>query len=333
MRSLTLFAATLLAALAAAAPARALLVYQRGLTAETIWAADDDGGGAHRLVAGILPHVSRDGATVIYATAGAHAELRAIPAIGGTPRTLLMHWQYGAFAWSPDGRWVVAQAGPLTGAQRLVLIDLTTGARRTLARGSFAGASFAPDGSAIVYARAAATSVFAASNLYVAPLSGGAPRALTHDGRSLYPIWGPARIAFTHWTRPTGRRGDAPKYDLRLIAPDGGAAKALTHDHAGFLLSGLVPVAWSADGTRLLAQFNGQDTAYAVAVNPVTGRERRLTGVAEGPVAAALSSDGSTVLAGRGGGAFGGHSEVIAIPYAGGAAKLLTRGQVPDWNR
>jgi hypothetical protein len=52
-----------LVALTIAAPAHATLVYERGLASTSVWAAADDGSGAHRLVAGSQPHVSRDGQT------------------------------------------------------------------------------------------------------------------------------------------------------------------------------------------------------------------------------------------------------------------------------
>ena len=70
-----------------------------------------------------------------------------------------------------------------------------------------------------------------------------------------------------------------------------------------FLLTGLVPTAWSADGSRLLTQFGGQDTTYAVTVSPATGRERIVGKASQGIVATGLSRDGSTILGYTGGAA------------------------------
>ena len=265
--------------LAGPALAHATLVYQKGVNKTAVYVAQDDGSGAKRLASGALPHVSPDGQTVAYVANinGDNPELREIPAAGGIARVLLSPWRYGVFAWSPDSRYIAAQTGPLNGKQRLVLIDRTSGTTRTVARGFFSGASFSPAGDQLIYSLVASDlAVFPKANLYIAPVAGGAPHAITHDGHSLYPVWGPKQIAYVRYKRPTGRhrREDGPKHNLWLINPDGTGRKQLTHDHVPFLLTGLVPTDWSDDGARLLAQFGGQDTTYAVTVNPATGRER-----------------------------------------------------------
>jgi Tol biopolymer transport system component len=245
---------------------------------------------------------------------------------------LLAPVRFGAFAWSPDGRYVAAQAGPLNGAQTLVLIDRAAGTARTLAKGAFYGASFSPDATQLVYSRAPREALFPVANLAVAPTAGGAARALTSDGRDQYPVWGPSRIVFDRYRHPA-RHGDGPKLDLWLIAPDGSGRRRLTHDKVPFLLSGLVPTAWSADGTRLLAQFGGQDTTYAVTVSPATGAERVLGTKSQGFFASALSRDGATVLGTIGGSIFGTRARVVTVPYTGGRPKTLAHGDSADWNR
>jgi Tol biopolymer transport system component len=327
-------------ALAAPALAQATLVYQKGVNTTAIYIAQDDGSGAKRLASGALPHVSPDGQTVAYVADinGDKPELREIPAAGGLPRVLLSPWRYGVFAWSPDSRYIAAQTGPLNGKQRLVLIDRTTGTSRTVARGFFSGASFSPAGDQLVYALVASDrQIFPKANLYVAPVAGGPAHAITHDGHSLYPLWGPKQIAYVRYQRPTGRhrREDGPKHNLWLIDPDGTGRKQLTHDRVPFLLTGLVPTDWSADGTRLLAQFGGQDTTYAVTVNPASGRERIVGRASQGIVGTSLSRDGSTIL-GYTGGAFEDPKlqNTITAPYSGGAPKLLVRrAYFADWTR
>jgi Tol biopolymer transport system component len=329
-----------LLALAAPALAHATLVYQKGLNKTAVYVAQDDGSGAKRLATGALPHISPDGQSVAYVANinGAKPELREIPAAGGLPRVLLSPWRYGIFAWSPDSRYILAQTGPLNGKQKLALIDRTTSTVRTVATGFFAGASFSPAGDQLVYSLVASDQqIFAKSNLYVAPVAGGAPHAITSDGHSLYPLWGPKQIVYVRYKRPTGRHRheDGPKYNLWLLNSDGTGRKQLTHDRVPFLLSGLVPTDWSDDGTRLLAQFGGQDTSYAVTVNPATGRERIVGKASQSIVGTALSHDGSTIL-GYTGGAFEDPNQqnTITAPYVGGSPKVIVRrGYFADWTR
>ena len=56
--------------------------------------------------------------------------------------------------------------------------------------------------------------------------------------------------------------------------PNGKGVTRLTHTKVDQLLQGLYPTEWSANGNRLLAQFEGQDTSYAVGVNVNTGAQR-----------------------------------------------------------
>ena len=111
--------------------------------------------------------------------------------------------------------------------------------------------------------------------------------------------------------------------------------RRLTHTHVDPLLFGLTPTDWSADGTRLLAEFGGQDTSYAVTVNPQTGAQRPVAKAAERSlVGAALSADGSTILGSTGGFEPGPRHDVVSVPYAGGHTTVLARNAFePDWNR
>jgi Tol biopolymer transport system component len=325
----------LAAVLIPAAPAHASIVYARGGFHRSVWIADDDGGGARRLVSdGESPRISPDGRTVVYTAglSGDQPQLREIPAAGGTSKLLLSPVRFGVFAWSPDSRYVAAQTGPLNGAQKLVLIDRVAGTSRTLASGAFYGASFSPDSTQLIYSRARRDALFPVANLNVAPTVGGPPRAITSDGRDQYPLWGPSRIAFTRYRHPT-RHGDGPKLDLWLSAPDGSGRRRLTHDKVPFLLNGLAPVFWSADGTRLLAELVGQDTDYPVTVNPATGAEHALGSRSQGFVPDGLSHDGSTVLGTLGGEPWGSRARVVTVPYTGGRPATLARGDSADWNR
>lgn len=338
-RALTTLCAAAVALVAPAA-AHATLVYQSGTAAPNVFRANDNGSGKRFLAPGISPLISPDGRTVIYGNrpSSATPELRAISTSGGFSRTLLRPWRSGAtIAWSPDSRKVVAVTGPEVGRQRLVLIDVTTGSQRTLANGFFFGASFSPTSDRVVWGQANSDfSPFAQTNLLTASVFGGPPRFLTTDGHSEFPVWGPTRIAFTRWTRPTGPRRDqdALKFNIWLVRPNGSGLRQLTRDRPAFLLSGLTPTAWSANATRLLAQFGGQDTTFAVTVNPFTGRERVVTNPNRSLVGTALSRDGSTILGFTGGADGGPGQRVVTTPYLGGPLRVLANNaSSPSWNR
>ena len=341
------FVGLLLLVGAFATPARATLVYVTGgfpttppkvPQPEWIWAAHNDGSAAHRLVRGSAPHVSPNGKLVIYGTfAGSGMRLNVIPTSGGHARTLLANWQDdGTVTWSPDSRTVAAVTGEELGTKRLMLIDTRTGEAQTVTSGAeFAGVQFSPDGTQLVYARSAHANVGAdlfVAGVRVVSVNGRLITALTRDQHASTPVWGPARIAFAHW-RKSPRPADAPKTDIFLVRSSGSDLRQLTHTHAGFLLSGVSPLAWSARGDRMLGEFGGQDTSYAVTVDPATGKVRRLGSQAQGLVGWGLSRDGNAVLATTGG-PDPSDSNVVAVPYNGGKLRVLApHARMPSWNR
>lgn len=325
----------------AAPSAHATLVFNKGADTSkaTVWAANDDGTAAKRIARGGLnPRIAPDGAHVIFQTVfgapGSRPQLVMVPA-GGGPRKVLLDpaWRSDTQAWSPDSRWVAAVTGPEIGTQRLVLIDVTTGSARTVARGAFYGVSFSPTSGAIVYSRARREDYPPRSSLFVAAVDGGAPTQITKGHPDIYPLWGPQSIVFTRQRKPT-RKFDAFKQDLFLVAPNDGAPRPLTHQHPSFLLSGLTPVSWSADGSRLLGQFGGQDTVFAQTIDPSTGKVQTVWREQESIIGAALSRDGSTILAMRGAFEPTSQTEVVTVPYSGGRPHVLVRhAWSPDWNR
>jgi hypothetical protein len=158
---------------------------------------------------------------------------------------------------------------------------------------------------------------------------------LTRDRRSLSPLWGPTgKVVFVRLV-DAKRRKYAPKNELYLMSADGTGMRRLTRTRVGQLLFGLTPTGWSADGTRLLAEFGGQDTSYAETVNPATGAHRPVVKPAEnGFVGTDLTADGSTILGATGGYEPQTRHDVVAIPYAGGTMTVLARNALePDWNR
>jgi Tol biopolymer transport system component len=338
MRPLILAVAFSLAAVPAA---HATLVFNKGADTSraTVWSAADDGTGAKRIArAGLNPRVSPDGTMVIFQSLsgapGTRPQLVMVPAAGGARKVLLEPaWRSDTQAWSPDSRYVAAVTGPEIGTQRLVLIDTSGGSVRTVARGQFYGVSFSPSSGAVVYSRARRDTYPPSSSLWVAPVGGGTAMRITSGSPDIYPLWGPESIVFTRQTKPP-REYDSWKQNLFVMAPGDSAPRQLTHQRPAFLLAGLTAVSWSADGARLLGQFGGQDTVFAQTVDPANGRARTVGREAESIVGAALSRDGSTILAMRGAFEDTTQTEVVTVPYTGGRPRVIVRHAFsPDWNR
>jgi Tol biopolymer transport system component len=329
------------------ATAHSTLVFSRNPLSPSVWSAADDGSGARRLAPGSNPRISPNGAIVAFLDQGkgssSQPELMLVPANGSAPVSrLATGWrEISVFDWSPDSSSIAAVLGPELGPKRLVLIDVVSGAQRTIARGFFSGVSFAPEGGQLVYGRAASEDFPPRSDVYRydvpvgQPLRAAEPVRLTRDHRSLSPLWGPAgRIVFVKQLGAKQRRY-GPKNELYLTSPAGKQLRRLTHTGVGPLLQGLSPTEWSANGKRLLAEFGGQDTSYAVTVNPRTGAQRPLVEATEqGFVGTALSADGRLVLGFSGGFEPGPGHEVATIPYGGGRPKVLAKNAFePSWSR
>jgi hypothetical protein len=326
------------ALLALPAAAQATLAFTRNPLHPVVFAANDNGSGARRIGSGRNPRVSPDGLSVAYLDEGpGHAqELKLAPAAGGPSRTLMVGSQDPYYlAFSPDSKTIAALRGPELGKRKLVLIDVASGAQRVVDSGYFSGFSFSPDSTEIVYSKAGSEKYPPLSDIYRAGVAGGTPVQITHDKASESPLWGPGeKIVFVKLVGAKQRKY-GPKNELYLMSPSGGQVKRLTHTVVDPLVQGLIPIQWSANGSRLLTEFGGQDTSYAVTVNPRTGAERTLTKEREvGFVGTALSADGSTVLGDTGGFEPGPDHKVVTIPYTGGKPKVLAKNAFePSWSR
>jgi hypothetical protein len=339
-----LSALALVALLAVPAAAQATLTYVRNPLHPAVYVANDDGSGARKLGDGETPHVSPDGSAIAYLHVGAKnaQELKLAPVGGGPARTLMVGWREPFYLeWSPDSTTIAALRGPELGNRKLVLIDVATGRETVVAQGFFSGFSFSPQGGQLVFAKAKSERFPPRSDVYrvdlippgavgVAPV---VPHQITSDHRSSYPLWGPTKIVFVK-TLDAKKRKYGPKNELFLIGPNGKGVKRLTHTDVPALLQGLFPTDWSASGNQLLTEFEGQDTSYAVKVNPKTGAQKPVAQAGEqGFVGTALSSDGRFVLGYTGGFDPGLKHDVISIPYAGGKPRALaTNAFEPDWS-
>ena len=129
-----LVAVTALLALPAAA--QATLVFTKQPLNSTVYAANDNGSGIHKIGKGTQPDVSPDGANVAYYHEGpGHAaELLLAQTDGkGKAKLLLPAWRESfIFAWSPDSTMVAAITGPEIGKKRLVTIEVSSGKQKTI---------------------------------------------------------------------------------------------------------------------------------------------------------------------------------------------------------
>jgi Tol biopolymer transport system component len=345
-KKLPLLLSTLaIALLGLPAAAQATLAYVNGSFQGMIDAADDNGSNRRAIGIGYDPHVSPDGNWVAYRreVSKIPQELKLAPSSGGPGRTLKTNFpEVFDLAWSPDSTHLAAVVGPEIGPRRLVLLDLASGTQTFVARGYFGGFSFSPDSSEIAYSVSPNEDYPPRSDVFRFPVpipgvvnvQAPKPVRLTKDRRSSDPLWGPETIVFVK-TVGGKKRKYGPKNELFLMNPQGKQVKRLTNTKVPPLLQGLFPTDWSADGTRLLAEFEGQDTSYAVVVNPKTGAQRPVAGKGEnGFVGTALSNDGTLVLGFTGGFDPSGPRNVATVPYGGGKPKTLVKNAYePSWSR
>jgi hypothetical protein len=301
----------------------------------TVWLAAANGTAAHRIAAGFAPALSPDGRELAL-TPEAARPLALYAASGALVGSFFARgrWVAHALAWSPDSRYLAVALQPAGGIRHpgvayLALIDTRTGKVRTITHGLVEGLSFAPAApDRLVYgmdpARAAAT-----TGVYAVSVPAGRVKRLS-DG--LYPVWGSRGIVFdrqrsrTHNGTPT-----FPSYQLFLLA--GTRLTQITHVSVSRLGEGLVPVAVSADGTRLAADWVGQDTDQAWSVNLLT---HHLHEFSAGLTAAGISHDGRRVLLET---MFGlifspATSRIETMPFSGGGPTVLVaRGGDASWNQ
>ena len=324
------------AMLAVPAAAQATLTYVKGTAKQVVYTASDNGKSPHRIGPGRSPKVSPDGELVAFEREAKHDELKLANADGSHVRTLLKNLRGGYnVVFSPDSSMVAALRGPELGKAKLVVVDVETGAQLTVASGYIYGISFSPESDELVYSKAPNENYPPRADVYRYTIASGQTKRLTKDRNSLYPLWGPTgKIVFVKQLGAKQRKY-APKNELYVMNPDGSGVKRLTHTEVGPLMLGLEPTAWSEDGNRLLAEFVGQDTSYAVTVNPKTGAQRTVrTPNKYEFVGTAISADGDSILGFTGGFEPGPKHNVVSVPYTGGKPKTLVKQAFePDWSR
>jgi Tol biopolymer transport system component len=326
------------ALLALPAAAQGTLAYSKNLFHPHVWVAQDNGKGGKVIGAGSNAKVSPDGKLVAYEREGKNhtPEMKLYDVATKKTTTIFSPWRETfAFAWSPDSTMFAALRGGELGKRTLYVVNVESGKATKIATGYFNGVSFSPDSEEVVFGLATNQYFPQKTDIVRDPVGGGPTSTLTHDGISASPLWGPTgQIVFIKQLGAKQRKY-GPKNDLFLMNANGKQVKRLTHTEVNPLVQGLFPIAWSASGNQLLTQFGGQDTSYAVTVNPKTGAERNLSprNSESGFTGVALSADGKTVLGSLGG--FEGPAAnlgIASIPYTGGNAKVLVKGGFnPSW--
>ena len=232
-------------------------------TPATVWTMALGGSQKTRLGPGTDPLVAPNGQQVAVSLYGTSPNetgpaLAIYSTTGTAPLTYLQLSGENAepLAWSRDGRYLAVEvnstavtnnAAPLSG---LAIVDLQLNTVKVIVHGQVSGASFAPNGSdELVYGLSSSQLLTGPVNLYRSSADGSNRVALTSDGRSLNPVWGPASIAYD---KEQLRHNVAPLYQIWLRSLSGSRARRLTNVPVASLVSGLVPLAFSADGSRLV---------------------------------------------------------------------------------
>jgi hypothetical protein len=300
----------------------------------TVWVADANGQNARKLGRGDFPIISPNGKMVAVSLFGRNGGGVVIYNVGGG--TLGKFVKNGTpVAWSPDSRYLAVSVFDAVnkgvGKSGLSVVDTQTKTTVPIATGQISGASFDPAGSGrLVYGLAKSEAFKAPVNLYTADETGAQPRVqLTHDGRSLNPLWTKRGFLFDRQTL----RKLAPEWQIYELR--NGHATQITNIKVDQLSEGLAPIAASADGTKLAAEYGGQDNSEGWAVNVVTHKAKKLATTNNGLIDAGITRDGKTLLVDLG--IFGGDPTnkgmIATVPFGGGTPTKLIAGNEPSWNQ
>jgi hypothetical protein len=291
---------------------------------DSIVIADGDGSSRRILAPGGGSFISPDGARVAvtdYDQRLKLSRLELFSAAGGAPTRVIKVGCVRVY-WAPDSTRLACVDTDFTDKpSRLLLIYAASGATTTLGKGFFdTQVSFSPDSTKLAYAQRTAASGTSGGRLRLIDL---ATRAITtvRNNAATAPVWGLKAIAFST-VKPLAR--GYPLLNVAVVQPNGSGFRQLTNVRPTFGLAGLAPVAFSADGTRLLGSLSGQDTWLAYAIDPIRGTARQ---VKTRVTPSTLTPDGRFVIGDSTGGEdFGPEgANVIRVPWAGGKATVLLR--------
>jgi Tol biopolymer transport system component len=321
------------------------ITYEASGDGDQTWVVNSNGTGRKHLGAGQQPLVSPNGQMVAATNSGSRGHALIVYSTLGKPRQLYLNLAQTAataLAWSPDSRYIAVQVtDPTTssisdpGAGGVSIVDTTARTVTRIAPGFVFGASFEPSPNSIdrlAYALSRSPELNSATNIYAINADGTGRAQITHDGRSLNPVWGPNGIAYDEQRL----RGDnAPDYNIWLMTRDGSQRTQITHVPSGPLVEGLVPLAFSANGSRMIAELEGQDTSEGYTVSVATHSTRPIKVARHTSVNAdGISQNGNALLVTLD--AYENplaEGKVAIIPFSGGHPTVLaTHAGFGTWN-
>jgi hypothetical protein len=239
-------------------------------------------------------------------------------------------------SWSANSKllavsWSKSTASKTTSGVAVISVPSGTVQKSVSFSGQIEGVSFAPTApERVAYVKAPSQLTSTRASLEV--LRAGTTTTLIKNARIANPLWTRYGIVYDAIT-PRGKF-KAPAYQLQLLRK--GKRTQITHLTIPALDTGLVPVAASSSGKRLIANFSGEDNvnAYSVNVAARTVRKVAIKGTAGQLTADGISANGKQLLVNYG--AFERSSSskgvVASIAFGGSKPKVLVRGAaMPAW--
>jgi hypothetical protein len=200
----------------------------------------------------------------------------------------------------------------------------------TVAHGQVQGMGWSASTDTVAFGLIKSARPLGPSDLYSWTPGATSPSRLTSDHHSLNPVWGKLGIAYDRFKN---RKHYAPIYQIWLMNAAGHSTQ-ITHSHPNRLVSGLAPIAVSANGQRMIAAFGGEDTDNAYTVNLDSHAVHELHVGTQIVTPWGISRNGKRLLVNVGGfeNPHGpGHAETLS--FAGGDAKVLAKGDYPSWDQ
>jgi hypothetical protein len=245
-------------------------------------------------------------------------------------------------SWSANSKYLAVSWNAISGKKEtagLAVISVPSGKLQMSDSftGEINGISFAPTSpERVAFVQSGSLSPSSAGSLKVLTpgkqAGSAATSTLIKNKRIANPLWTRYGIVYDSIT-PRGKVEYAA-YQLQVLRH--GKSTQITHMTIPALDAGLVPIATSSSGTRLIANFDGEDNINAYSVNvparkvtkiSIAGADGQLTG--DG-----ISANGKQLLVNYGDfeQPISSKSVIASVPFGGGKPKVLVHGaSSPAW--